>query len=86
MVICTTNPIEENAFYGWVAEPTNVDAVFLGAAPRITWDDQLGVEGEIYHIWYSTYRVIGAQFVERQTLMYLGTVTMVLATLTSNAR
>ena len=72
---CTTNPIEENAFYGWVAEPTNVDAVFLGdRTTRITWDDQLGVEGEIYHIWYSTYRVIGAQFVENQTLMYLGTV------------
>ena len=70
-----TNAIEENAFYNWVAEPTNVNAEFLGdRTTRVTWDDQLGVEGEIYHIWYSTYRVIGGQFVENQTMMYLGTV------------
>ena len=70
-----TNAIEENAFYGWVAEPTNVQATFMGdQTTRVTWNDQLGVEGEIYHLWYSTYRVIGAQFVENQTLMYLGTV------------
>ena len=70
-----TNAIEENAFYSWVAEPTNVHAEFLGdRTTRITWDDQLGIEGEIYHIWYTTYRVSGAQFVENQTMMYLGTV------------
>ena len=70
-----TNGIEENAFYGWVAEPTNVHAEFIGdQTTRVTWSDQLGIEGEIYHIWHTTYRVSGAQFVENQTMMYLGTV------------
>ncbi|DAC09439.1 MAG TPA: hypothetical protein D7H88_01485, partial [Candidatus Poseidoniales archaeon] len=70
-----TNGIEENAFYGWVAEPTNVHAEFIGdRTTRVTWSDQLGVEGEIYHIWHTTYRVSGGQFVENQTMMYLGTV------------
>ena len=70
-----TNGIEENAFYGWVAEPTNVFAEFIGdRTTRVTWSDQLGIEGEIYHIWYTTYRVSGAQFVENETMYYLGTV------------
>ena len=70
-----TNAIEENAFYGWVAEPTNVHAEFIGdRTTRVTWNDQLGVEGEIYHVWYSTYRVNTGQFVENETLIYLGTV------------
>ncbi|DAC58279.1 MAG TPA: hypothetical protein D7I08_04280, partial [Candidatus Poseidoniales archaeon] len=70
-----TNAIEENAFYGWVAEPTNVHAEFIGdRTTRVTWSDQLGVEGEIYHIWHTTYRVSGPQFVENETMNYLGTV------------
>ena len=70
-----TNAIEENAFYGWVAEPTNVHAEFIGdRTTRVSWSDQLGVEGEIYHIWHTTYRVSGAQFVENETMNYLGTV------------
>ena len=70
-----TNGIEENAFYGWVAEPTNVHAEFIGdRTTRVSWTDQLGIEGEIYHIWYTTYRVIAGQFVENETMMYLGTV------------
>ena len=68
-----TNAIEENAFYGWVAEPTNVHAEFIGdRTTRVTWSDQLGVEGEIYHIWYASYRV--SQFKENESLDYLGTV------------
>ena len=70
-----TNAIEEDAFYNWVAEPTNVYAEFLGDhTTRVTWDDQLGVEGEVYHVWYSTYRVNNGQFVENETLIYMGTV------------
>ena len=70
-----TNGIEENAFYGWVAEPTNVYAEFIGdRTTRVTWNDQLGIEGEIYHIWHTTYRVSGGQFVENETMTYLGTV------------
>ncbi len=70
-----TNAIEENAFYSWVAEPTNVYAEFIGdRTTRITWDDQLGIEGEIYHIWRSDYRINTGQFVENQTNEYLGTV------------
>ena len=70
-----TNAIEENAFYGWVAEPTNVHAEFIGdRTTRVTWSDQLGVEGEIRHAWYATYPVPGSQFVENESLNYLGTV------------
>ena len=70
-----TGSIEENAFYNWVAEPTNVNAEFLGdRTTRVTWNDQMGVEGEIYHIWHGTYRVSGSQFVENQSLQWLGTV------------
>jgi hypothetical protein len=70
-----TNSIEENAFFSWVAEPTNVKAEFMGErTTRVTWNDQMGVEGEIYHIWHGTYRVSGSQFVENQSLTWLGTV------------
>ena len=56
-------PIFENAFTNWIAEPTNVYAVFIGdKTTRVTWDDQLGVEGERYHIWRSNYLVSGGQF------------------------
>ena len=49
-------PIFENAFSNWIAEPTNVYAEFIGdKTTRVTWDDQLGVEGERYHIWRSNY-------------------------------
>ena len=56
-------PIFENAFTNWIAEPTNVYAVFIGdKTTRVTWDDQLGVEGERYHVWRSNYLVSGGQF------------------------
>ena len=49
-----TNGIEENAFYGWVAEPTNVHAEFIGdQTTRVTWSDQLGIEGEICLLYTS---------------------------------
>ena len=47
-------PIMENAFDPWVAEPTNVQAEYLGGAlTEVTWTDQMGAEGEFYHIWHS---------------------------------
>lgn len=56
-------PIFENAFSNWIAEPTNVYAEFIGdKTTRVTWDDQLGAEGERYHIWRSNYLVTGSQF------------------------
>jgi len=71
-----TNAIFEDAFYNWIAEPTAVDAEFIGnRTVRITWADQLGVNGEIYHIWHIDYpNMPGSQFVENGTAMYLGTV------------
>ena len=66
----------ENAFYDWIAEPTQVTATFLGESQTlITWNDQLGAEGEKYHIWRSNYLVAGSQFVENVTVEYQGTVT-----------
>ncbi len=70
---CTS--VYEDAFFNWTAEPTNVNAVFTGnGETKVTWVDQLGAEGERYHIWRSNYRVSGSQFVENVTMEYLGTV------------
>ena len=47
-------PIMENAFDPWVAEPTNVQATYIGDGwTNVTWTDQMGAEGEYYHIWHS---------------------------------
>ena len=66
----------EDAFYDWIAEPTNVQATFIGdSQTRITWVDQLGAEGEVYNIWRSNYRVSGSQFVENVSVEYIASVT-----------
>ena len=71
---CTS--VYEDAFYNWTAEPTNVMATFIGDSQTlVTWNDQLGAEGEKYHIWRSNYLVTGSQFTENVTLFYQGTVT-----------
>jgi hypothetical protein len=50
--------VEEDTFTPWVAEPTNVYAVYLGSGQTtVTWTDQLGVEGEQYHVWRSSVRL-----------------------------
>ena len=47
-------PIMENAFDPWVAEPTNVQAEYLGGGTTsVTWIDQVGAEGESYHVWHA---------------------------------
>jgi hypothetical protein len=68
-------PLYEDAFSPWVAEPTQVNAEFIGdRITRVTWQDQLGVEGERYHIWRSNFRVTGAEFVANQSMEWLGSV------------
>jgi len=70
------NSVFEDAFYDWIAEPTNVEAVFIGnSQTQITWVDQLGAEGEMYNIWRSNYRVTGSQFVENVSVEYIASVT-----------
>ncbi len=50
--------IEEDTFTPWVAEPTNVYAEYIGGGQTtISWTDQLGVEGEQYHVWRSSVRL-----------------------------
>ena len=50
--------IAEDTFTPWVAEPTNVYAEYIGdGQTTITWTDQLGVEGEQYHVWRSSVRL-----------------------------
>ncbi len=50
--------VEEDTFTPWVAEPTNVFAEYLGGGQTtVTWTDQLGVEGEQYHVWRSSVRL-----------------------------
>ena len=68
-------PVFEDAFTPWIAEPTQVNAVFIGESiTRVTWQDQLGVEGERYHVWRSNFRVTGAEFVANQSMEWLGSV------------
>ena len=68
-------PVFEDAFTPWIAEPTQVTAVFIGdQTTRVTWQDQLGVEGERYHVWRSNFRVTGAEFVANQSMEWLGSV------------
>ena len=67
--------VDEDADQEWIKEPTNVNATFIGdGITRVTWTDQVGVEGERYHIWRSGMRVIGSQFVENQSLFWMGSV------------
>lgn len=68
-------PIMEDAFNNWIAEPTNVFAEYIGNGKTlVTWDDQLGVEGEKYHIWYSGFRVTEEQWELNDTVTYVGSV------------
>jgi hypothetical protein len=47
---CST--VQEDAYSTWEKEPSNVYAEFIGdRTVRVTWTDQLGVEGERYHIY-----------------------------------
>ena len=58
-----SDSVLEDAFSPWIAEPTNVHAEFIGnKTTRVTWTDQLGVEGEIYHIWTAPWRVSGVEW------------------------
>ena len=52
-----TPGITENTFDPWIAEPTNVFAEYNGGTTTITWNDQLGAEGEIYHVWRADTRL-----------------------------
>ena len=62
----------EDAFTNWIAEPDDVVATFIGdSTTRITWNDQLGVEGERYHIYWSNYPV-PEDFRENETLYWIG--------------
>ena len=50
----------EDAFNNWIAEPTNVDAQYIGnATTRVTWTDQVGAEGETYYVWEGSWMVSG---------------------------
>jgi len=66
-------PIMEDAFNNWIAEPTNVMAEYIGDGKTlITWEDQLGVQGERYHVWYSGFRVTEEQWELNDTVTYVG--------------
>ena len=70
---CST--VYEDAFYNWTAEPTQVTAEFIGNATTVVqWKDQLGAEGEVYHIWRSDYLVSGGQFSPNQTIHWMASV------------
>ena len=66
-------PVAEDAWSPWLKTPTNMQCEFIGdGATRVTWLDQQGVEGERYHIWYSTFYVTEAMWVVNQSVEYIG--------------
>ena len=66
---------DEDSDENWVKEPTNVKAEFIGnQTTRVTWTDQVGIEGERYHIWRAAWRVQGAEFLENMSVMWMGSV------------
>jgi hypothetical protein len=73
-----SDTVEEDAFTPWIAEPSDVYAEFIGnKTTRVSWTDQLGVEGERYHIWTSSYRVQGVHWASpsgNDSLTWLGSV------------
>jgi hypothetical protein len=55
--------VQEDAFSPWIAEPSDVYAEFIGnQTTRVSWTDQLGVEGERYHIYSAGWRVTGGEW------------------------
>ena len=71
-----SNGVLEDAFSPWIAEPTDVYAEFIGnKTTRVSWTDQMGVEGERYHIYTSSWRVGGAEWAASNlSLTWLGSV------------
>ena len=71
---CST--VFEDAFFNWTAEPTKVKAEFIGNQTTVvSWQDQVGAEGELYHVWRADYLVSGSQFLPNQTIFWMATVT-----------
>ena len=67
--------VDEDSDEFWVKEPTNVKAEFIGnQTTRVTWTDQVGIEGERYHIWRGAWRVQGPEFTENGSLIWMGSV------------
>ena len=58
-----SDAVQEDAFSPWIAEPSDVYAEFIGnQTTRVSWTDQLGVEGERYHIYSAGWRVTGGEW------------------------
>ena len=61
----TSTLIFEDTFNPWIAEPTNVTAVYDNGMTTITWSDQMGAEGENYHV----YRSVGSRLTSASDLV-----------------
>ena len=67
----------EDMFSPWIAEPTNVDAEYIGnSTTRVSWIDQIGVEGETYHVWRS-HQPITSSFWDSSGVLQTSAVTLV---------
>ena len=71
-----SDAVLEDAFSPWIAEPTNVYAEFIGnKTTRVSWNDQLGVEGEQYHVYKAGWKVTGGEWATfNGSLQWLGSV------------
>jgi hypothetical protein len=74
-------PIFEDTFGLWIAEPTNVYAEYLGGGKtRVSWTDQVGAEGESYNIYRASYEVVvvdpnnPVQFIVDENMFFLANV------------
>ena len=47
-----------------IAEPTSVSASYMNGVTSITWNDQMGAEGEVYHV----YRSVGTRLTSASNL------------------
>ncbi len=60
----TSTLIFEDTFNPWIAEPTAVSASYMNGVTSITWNDQMGAEGEVYHV----YRSVGTRLTSASNL------------------
>lgn len=60
----TSTLIFEDTFNPWIAEPTSVSATYMNGVTTVNWNDQMGAEGEVYHV----YRSVGTRLTSASNL------------------
>ncbi len=54
----------EDTFDPWITEPTDLSAEYIGnTITKVSWTDQIGVEGETYNVWRSNSVITSSTFI-----------------------